>query len=55
MTLCRNLMDMQAAFDAHVAKDKGAAAAAKSYVPPFLQLKADDIEDRAASDGLQPG
>jgi addiction module HigA family antidote len=45
----RELMDMQTTFDADVATDKGAAATAKSYVPPFLQLKANDIEGWADS------
>lgn len=41
----RELMDMQAAYDMHNAKEKGTAALAKPYVPLFLQLKAKDIED----------
>ncbi len=39
----RDLLDMQAAFDARVAKDKGATTAVKPYVPPFLQFKSGDI------------
>ena len=43
----QELMDMQAGFDAQVAKQKGVAAEAKSYVPPFLQIKASTIEEWA--------
>lgn len=40
----QDLLDMQAAYDAALAKKKGAAATTKSYVPPFLAFKANDIE-----------
>lgn len=43
----QELMDLQAAFDAQSAKHRGVAAAARSYVPPFLQIKASAIEDWA--------
>ena len=39
------LLDMQAAYDAALAKGKGAAASARTHVVPFLQFKANDIED----------
>ncbi|MFZ1426720.1 MAG: HigA family addiction module antitoxin [Geminicoccaceae bacterium] len=45
----RELMDMQAAHDAAIAIEKGVASATRSYVPPFLQFKATDIEDWAKS------
>lgn len=40
----QTLLDMQAAFDAAEAKSKGAPTSVKAYVPPFLQIKANDIE-----------
>ena len=40
----QDLLDMQAAYDAALAKSKGTAAASKAYVPPFLSFKANDIE-----------
>jgi len=45
----RQLMDMQAAHDAAHARAEGAAATTRAYVPPFLQFKANDIEDWASS------
>lgn len=45
----RELMDMQAIHDAAHAKAEGGAAMTRSYVPPFLQLKASDIENWASS------
>ncbi len=42
-TSAQTLLDMQAAFDAQEAKARGAAAGARTYVPPFLALKARDI------------
>lgn len=39
----QTLLDMQGVFDAHDARERGAAAGARSYVPPFLALKARDI------------
>lgn len=39
----QTLLDMQGAFDAHDARERGAAAGARSYVPAFLALKAHDI------------
>lgn len=40
----RELLDMQATFDAAEARARGAGAGARAYVPPFLGLKARDIE-----------
>ncbi|WP_049782147.1 HigA family addiction module antitoxin [Micavibrio aeruginosavorus] len=42
------LMDMQAAYDADLAKGK-VGETTKPYVPPFLQLKANDIETWAGT------
>lgn len=39
------LLDMQAGFDAHDAKTRGAAGSARAYVPSFLQLRAKAITD----------
>lgn len=41
------LMDMQAAYEANKAKNKNTSAITKPYVPPFLQIKANDIEEWA--------
>lgn len=40
----QKLLDMQAAYDAALAKRKGAGATSKAFVPPFLSFKANDIE-----------
>lgn len=41
----RELMDMQAAHDARVARERGdATSVTRTYVPPFLQITAADIE-----------
>jgi addiction module HigA family antidote len=40
----KDLMEMQARYDAAQAKQKDAPADAKAYVPPFLAIKANDIE-----------
>jgi addiction module HigA family antidote len=40
----KNLMDMQARYDAAQARQKDAPADTKAYVPPFLAIKANDIE-----------
>ncbi|MBC7767426.1 MAG: HigA family addiction module antidote protein [Phycisphaerales bacterium] len=40
----RALLDMQAAYDAAEARARGAGSGARAYVPPFLGLKARDIE-----------
>jgi addiction module HigA family antidote len=40
----QDLMEMQARYDAAQAKQKDAPADTKSYVPPFLAIKANDIE-----------
>ncbi len=40
----KDLMDMQARYDAAQAKQKDAPADTKAYVPPFLAIKANDIE-----------
>ena len=44
----QTLLDMQAAYDGAVAKSKGAPSNTKPYVPPFLALKANDIEQWAS-------
>nr|WKF56699.1 hypothetical protein HUO10_001160 [Paraburkholderia busanensis] len=41
----KDLMEMQAQYDAAQAKQKDAPADIKAYVPPFLKVKASDIED----------
>ena len=41
------LMDMQAAYEADISKNKSAVAITKPYTPPFLQIKADNIEEWA--------
>ncbi|MCB1838640.1 MAG: HigA family addiction module antidote protein [Alphaproteobacteria bacterium] len=40
----QELLAMQATFDAAETKSKGAPAKATPYVPPFLQIKATDVE-----------
>lgn len=40
----QKLLDMQAAYDAALARRKGAGASSKAFVPPFLSFKANDIE-----------
>lgn len=40
----KELLDMQAQYDAAQAKRKSSPANAKAYVPPFLAIKANDIE-----------
>lgn len=40
----QKLLDMQAAYNAVQAKEKGAPANTKAYVPPFLAIKANAIE-----------
>ncbi|MGF6858210.1 HigA family addiction module antitoxin [Paraburkholderia sp. CI3] len=40
----KDLMEMQAQYDAAQAKQKDAPADIKAYVPPFLKIKANDIE-----------
>lgn len=49
----RDLLDRQSAWDAVRAKRSTVTSAIKSYVPPFLQLKAADIEAWASS-GIPP-
>lgn len=43
----KDLLEMQAQFDAFKAKQKSAPVNAKMYVPPFLSFKANDIENWA--------
>ncbi|MGK5062781.1 HigA family addiction module antitoxin [Janthinobacterium sp. LB3P112] len=43
----KDLLDMQAQYDAFKAKQKSAPVNAKMYVPPFLSFKANDIENWA--------
>lgn len=45
----QTLLDMQAAHDAGVVKAKGSPPSARAYVPPFLAIKANEIEAWAAS------
>ena len=45
----QTLLDMQAAHDAGAAKAKGGTAGTRAYVPSFLAIKANEIEDWAAS------
>ena len=45
----QTLLDMQAAFGAAKAKERGAPASTKVYVPPFLAIKADALETWATS------
>jgi addiction module HigA family antidote len=45
----QTLLDLQAAHDALAAKAKGSPADAKAYVPPFLAIKANEIESWAAA------
>jgi addiction module HigA family antidote len=40
----KDLMEMQARYEAALAKGKDAPANTKAYVPPFLAIKANDIE-----------
>ncbi|MEO5374726.1 MAG: HigA family addiction module antitoxin [Alphaproteobacteria bacterium] len=49
----RELMDRQTAYDAALAKIRGAAASTRTFVPPFMQFKASDIEDWAGSIGAR--
>lgn len=44
----KDLMEMQAQYDAAQAKQKTAPSDAKAYVPPFLAIKANAIEDWVA-------
>ena len=41
------LLEMQSAFDAAQAKRKGAPPNTKAYVPPFLRIRANDIQEWA--------
>ena len=40
----QTLLDMQAALDAKASLNKGTPETARTYVPPFLAIKANDIE-----------
>src|SRR5690349_7501498 len=40
----QKILDMQAAYDAAKAKSRGVAARTTAYVPPFLDIKANEIE-----------
>jgi addiction module HigA family antidote len=48
----QTLLDMQAAYDAAQAKEKGTPPNAKTYVPPFLSIKANAIEQWASHNNL---
>ncbi|OMF96834.1 helix-turn-helix domain-containing protein [Paenibacillus sp. FSL R7-0337] len=43
------LMDMQAMNDTKQAQEKGVTASTKAYIPPFMQFKANDIEQWAST------
>lgn len=45
----QKLLDMQATYDAALAKAKGVSASARTYVPPFLAIKANEIESWVGS------
>jgi len=45
----QRLLDMQAAYDAAQARERGAPVNAKAYIPPFLAIKANEIEKWASS------
>jgi addiction module HigA family antidote len=45
----QQLLDVQATSDAARAKTKGAPSNTKAYVPPFLEIRANEIESWAAS------
>lgn len=49
----QKLHDLQAAYDAERARAKGAPANTKAYVPPFLEVLANEIEDWASSIGAR--
>eukprot|EP01036_Dinobryon_divergens_P049995 gene49995-66960_t len=44
----KDLLEMQAQYDAFKAKQRSAPTNAKAYVPPFLVIKANDIEHWAS-------
>jgi addiction module HigA family antidote len=44
----KDLLEMQAQYDAFKAKQKSVPTNAKAYVPPFLAIKANDIENWAS-------
>ncbi|MDP3219599.1 MAG: HigA family addiction module antitoxin [Deltaproteobacteria bacterium] len=50
----QKLHDIQAAYDAAQAKAKGAPANTNSYVPPFLEIVANEIEDWASNIAARP-
>lgn len=45
----RELLDQQAAYDAYAAQQKGAPTTARRYVPPFLAIKGNEIEEWASN------
>lgn len=45
----RDLMDMQATYNTKLAREKGVAASTRAYIPPFMQFKANDIENWATT------
>lgn len=49
----RDLLDLQSAYDAKIAKGKAVTETVQSYVPPFLEIKSTSIEDWAST-GLKP-
>ncbi|RNA66210.1 HigA family addiction module antitoxin [Alteribacter keqinensis] len=45
----RDLLDMQAEYKTKSSKEKGITASTRAYVPPFMQFKANDIEEWASN------
>lgn len=45
----RDLLDIQADYNAELSKEKGVAASTRAYIPPFMQFKAGDIENWAST------
>ncbi|MFL0373036.1 HigA family addiction module antitoxin [Paenibacillus amylolyticus] len=45
----KELLEMQSTYDTKHVRNKGVASMAKTYIPPFLQIKANDIEQWASS------
>ncbi|POR29287.1 helix-turn-helix transcriptional regulator [Paenibacillus polymyxa] len=48
-TSAQELMDMQAVYDTKLAQEKGVTVTTKAYIPPFMQFKANDIEQWAST------
>lgn len=50
----QKLHDLQAAYDAAQSKTKGTPANTSAYVPPFLEIVANEVENWASSIGARP-